>query len=82
MTIDYPGFNIRLAQRAKAIGIPVIHYISPQVWAWKKRRIYTIAKAVDKMLVIFPFEERMYREIGVDCVYVGHPLRDQIERPP
>ncbi len=82
VTIDYPGFNIRLAQRAKAMGIPVVHYISPQVWAWKKRRIYTIAKAVDKMLVILPFEEKMYREIGVDCVYVGHPLRDQVDETP
>ncbi len=79
VAIDYPGFNIRLAQRAKAMGIPVAYYISPQVWAWKKRRIYTIAKAIDKMLVILPFEEALYRKIGVDCTNVGHPLLDQIE---
>lgn len=82
VTIDYPGFNIRLAQRAKALGIPVAYYISPQVWAWKKRRIYTIAKAVDKMLAILPFEEELYKRVGVDCAYVGHPLLDQIERTP
>lgn len=77
--IDYPGFNIRLARRAKAAGIHVVYYISPQVWAWKKKRIHTIAKAVDKMLVILPFEEALYRDIGVDCTYVGHPLMDQID---
>jgi len=80
VTIDYPGFNMRLARRAKAMGIPVVYYISPQVWAWKRKRIYTIARSVDKMLVILPFEETMYREIGVDCIYVGHPLFDQIEQ--
>ena len=79
VTIDYPGFNMRLAERAKAVGIPVAYYISPQVWAWKKRRIYRIARSVDKMLVILPFEEAMYREIGVECIYVGHPLLDQLQ---
>lgn len=78
VVIDYPGFNIRLAQRAKAMGIPVIYYISPQVWAWKKGRIHTIAKAVKKMLVILPFEKTLYDKIGLDCVYVGHPLLDHL----
>ena len=76
VVIDYPGFNIRLALRAKAMGLPVIYYISPQVWAWKKGRIHTIAKAVEKMLVILPFEKAIYDEIGLDCTYVGHPLLD------
>ncbi len=76
VVIDYPGFNIRLAQRAKAMGIPVVYYISPQVWAWKKGRIHTIAKAVEKMLVILPFEKAIYDEIELDCTYVGHPLLD------
>ena len=80
--IDYPGFNIRLAQRAKQMGIPVAYYISPQVWAWKRGRIHTIARCVDKMLVILPFEEPLYRELGVDCRYVGHPLLDQIAATP
>lgn len=76
--IDYPGFNLRLAEKAHALGIPVIYYISPQVWAWKQKRMVTIARCVRKMLVIFPFEEALYREAGVDCAYVGHPLLDRI----
>lgn len=76
--IDYPGFNLRLAVEANKLGIPVVYYISPQVWAWKKRRIHTIARLVDLMLVIFPFEEELYRRIGVPCAYVGHPLLDHI----
>ncbi|MBI2425108.1 MAG: lipid-A-disaccharide synthase [Candidatus Hydrogenedentes bacterium] len=78
--IDYPGFNIRLAKELKARGIPVIFYISPQIWAWKKKRIHTIAACGEKMLVIFPFEEALYRAIGMDCRYVGHPLLDHIGR--
>ncbi len=78
--IDYPGFNLRLAAEAKKIGIPVVYYVSPQVWAWKKRRIHTIARVVDLMLVIFPFEEELYRRVGVPCAYVGHPLLDHIAR--
>lgn len=78
VVIDYPGFNIRLAQRAKAMGIPVVYYISPQVWAWKKKRIHTIAACVRKMLAILPFEEKLYHDIGADCTYVGHPLLDHI----
>lgn len=76
--IDYPGFNIRLARRVKALGIPVIYYISPQVWAWKKKRIHTLAACVTKMLVIFPFEEPLYEKVGLPCRYVGHPLLDHI----
>jgi len=76
--IDYPGFNIRLAKEAKRLDIPVVYYIGPQVWAWKKGRIHTIARLVAKMLVILPFEEAIYRDIGVDCTYVGHPLLDHL----
>lgn len=78
--IDYPGFNIRMAKAAHALGIPVIYYISPQVWAWKKKRIHQIAATVRKMLVIFPFEEKLYQDLGVDCAFVGHPLLDHIAR--
>lgn len=78
--IDYPGFNIRLAKRLKRLGIPVVYYISPQVWAWKKKRIHTLAACVDKMLVIFPFEEALYEKVGLPCRYVGHPLLDHISR--
>lgn len=76
--IDYPGFNIRLAKAAHAAGIPVIYYISPQIWAWKKKRLQTIAQCVRKMLVIFPFEQSIYRAAGVDGAYVGHPLLDHL----
>jgi lipid-A-disaccharide synthase len=76
--IDYPGFNLRLAHRAHCRGIPIIYYISPQIWAWKQGRIRTIAQLVRKMLVILPFEKALYDEAGVDCVYVGHPLLDHI----
>jgi len=74
--IDFPDFNLRLAKEARARAIPVIYYISPQVWAWRKGRIKKIARLVDKMLVILPFEEDIYKRAGVDVEYVGHPLSD------
>ncbi|GMR04367.1 MAG: lipid-A-disaccharide synthase [Thermodesulfobacteriota bacterium] len=77
--IDFPDFNLRLAGAAKALGIPVIYYVSPQVWAWRRGRIKKIARLVDKMLVVFPFEEPLYREAGVDVEYVGHPLADAVK---
>lgn len=72
--IDYPGFNLRLAERLHRAGIPVVYYISPQVWAWKKGRIPRIARDVDKMLCIFPFEPEVYAGTGLDASFVGHPL--------
>jgi lipid-A-disaccharide synthase len=80
--IDYPGFNIRLAAEAHALGIPVVWYISPQVWAWKKGRVATLARVVTKMLVILPFEKEIYDRAGLDCVFVGHPLFDHIAATP
>ncbi|AXA36057.1 MAG: lipid-A-disaccharide synthase [Candidatus Hydrogenedentota bacterium] len=74
--VDYPGFNLRLAQEAKKLGIPVIYYISPQVWAWNKHRLRIIADTVSLMLVILPFEAELYRREGVPVAYVGHPLLD------
>ncbi len=82
VVIDYPGFNIRLAKRAHALGIPVVYYISPQVWAWKRKRIHTISASSKKVLAILPFEEGLYQAIGADCQYVGHPLLDQIAAVP
>ena len=72
--IDYPGFNIRFAKRLKRRGIPVIWYISPQVWAWRKSNIPKLARYCTKMMVIFPFEEDVYRGSGLDVEFVGHPL--------
>ncbi len=76
--IDYPGFNMRLAARAKKKNIKVVYYISPQVWAWGKNRVYKIAATVDRMLVIFPFEKDFYRKFGVRADYVGHPMSDRL----
>ncbi|MDX2174915.1 MAG: lipid-A-disaccharide synthase [Candidatus Sumerlaeia bacterium] len=77
--IDYPGYNIRIAARAKKLGIPVIWYISPQVWAWHGSRKFTLAEVVTKMVVIFPFEKPIYEELKMDVEYVGHPLFDVIK---
>ncbi|HKB80714.1 MAG TPA: lipid-A-disaccharide synthase [Thermoanaerobaculia bacterium] len=76
--VDYPDFNLRLAKRCKALGVRVIYYISPQVWAWRRGRVKKIARVVDRMLVIFPFEEAFYTEHAVPVTYVGHPLIDEL----
>ena len=76
--IDYPGFNLKLAAYAKEKGIPVIFFNSPQIWAWRKGRLDTIKRVVDKMIVLFPFEEKIYQQAGVDVSWVGHPLLDEI----
>ncbi len=75
--IDYPGFNLRLARALKKMNIPVVYYISPQLWAWGKGRIKTIKQCVDLMLVLFPFEKDFYEAHGVKAEYVGHPLVDK-----
>lgn len=72
--IDYPGFNIRLGVKLKAMGIPVYYYISPQVWAWKKGRVKTMKTFISRMFVIFPFEEHFYRDHGIPVTFAGHPL--------
>jgi lipid-A-disaccharide synthase len=74
--IDYPGFNLNLAKKAHSLGIPVFYYIPPQVWAWWKRRVRMIAKRVDRVAVILPFEKEFYRRSGLAVEYVGHPLLD------
>ncbi len=74
--IDFPDIHLKLAEEFKRLGIPVIFFVSPQLWAWKKGRIKLVQRFVDRMLVIFPFEEGFYRERGVDAQYVGHPLAD------
>ena len=78
--VDYPGFNLRIAEFAHANGMKVCYYISPQVWAWKQHRVKQIRQNVDKMLVILPFEEPFYREHGVDACFVGHPLLDELPK--
>jgi lipid-A-disaccharide synthase len=74
--IDFPDFNLRVARVAKRLGVPVLYYISPQVWAWRKRRIAEIARLADRMAVVFPFEASLYEKAGVKVEFVGHPLLD------
>jgi lipid-A-disaccharide synthase len=78
--IDYPGFNIHLAGAARKFGVPVLYYISPQLWAWKSGRVHKLEKRVDRMAVILPFEKDYYLKTGTDLPveYVGHPLMDQV----
>lgn len=76
--IDYPGFNLRLARRARARGIPVLFYIAPQVWAWHASRVRLLARDADRVAVVLPFEEAFLRERGVQARFVGHPLLDQV----
>ena len=78
--VDYPGFNLRIAEFAKENGIKVCYYISPQIWAWKKNRIKKIKKYVDEMMVILPFEEKYYADRGMKVHYVGHPLLDAVSK--
>ncbi len=80
VVIDFPDFNFSLARRVKALGIPVVYYIGPQIWAWRPKRLETIRRFADLVLVIFPFEEAIYREGGVPVQFVGHPLID-LARP-
>ncbi len=76
--VDYPGFNLGLEMQLKQAGIPTVHFIGPQIWAWRGGRIKKIAKAVSHMLVVFPFEEEIYRQAGIPVTYVGHPLAEVI----
>ena len=77
--IDYPDFNLRLARKARKRGIPVLYYISPQVWAWRSRRIHSIVRLVDCMAVVFPFEVELYEKAGGKVVFVGHPMLEALE---
>jgi lipid-A-disaccharide synthase len=78
--IDFPDVNLSLAKHLSRQGVPVVYFVSPQLWAWKKHRIKSVQKYVDRMLVIFPFEERFYHDHGVDAEFVGHPLAE-LEAP-
>jgi lipid-A-disaccharide synthase len=74
--IDFPDFNFRLAAAIRQLGVPIIYYISPQLWAWRRSRMKVMKRLVDRVLVIFPFEEQIYRDAGVPVQFVGHPLVD------
>jgi len=77
--VDFPGFNLRLAQDLKKQGVPVIYYISPQVWAWGQKRIHKIKELVDKMIVIFNFEKELYEKYGLAADFIGHPLLEVVK---
>ena len=77
--IDYPGFNLILARKAKQLGIPVLYYISPKVWAWREGRVKQIKQYVDRMAVILPFEKEYFRQHGISVDYVGNPLLDSVQ---
>jgi len=79
---DYPGFNLGLEEQLKAAGIPTVHFVGPQIWAWRGGRIKKIQRAVSHMLLIFPFEQELYRQAGVPATYIGHPLAEQIPMTP
>ncbi len=79
MLVDYPGFNLRIAKMAHGLNVPVIYYISPQLWAWGEKRVEKVRKYVDLMLVLFHFEADFYKKHGINAQFVGHPLVDQIK---
>lgn len=81
VAIDFPDFNFRLAHQMKKLGVPVVYYISPQLWAWRPGRLKTMKRIADRVLVIFPFEEAIYRNAGVPVEFVGHPLFDVAPAP-
>src|SRR3954454_13501733 len=78
VVVDFPDFNFRLAATARTLGIPVVYYVSPQIWAWRVGRIKTVKQVASKVLVIFPFEKKLYDDAGVPVEFVGHPLPDLI----
>jgi lipid-A-disaccharide synthase len=80
--IDYPGFNMKIASAAKDAGVPVLYYITPQVWAWGAKRLPELARTITKAAVILPFEEKLLREHGIDATFVGHPLLDRARTLP
>jgi len=80
--IDFPEFNLRLARRLHRLGVPVVYYVSPQVWAWRRGRVSQIGRDVDRMLVLFPFEAEFYRNHDIEVEHVGHPLVDEVPNLP
>lgn len=82
LLVDFPEFNLRLARELRELNVPVVYYISPQLWAWRKGRVRQVRARVERMLVLFPFEVDFYRAHGIDALHVGHPLVDEVPRLP
>jgi lipid-A-disaccharide synthase len=81
VAIDFPDFNFTLARAVRKLGVPIVYYISPQLWAWRRGRMKTMRRIADRVLVIFPFEEKIYRDAGIPVQWVGHPLLDLAKVP-
>lgn len=81
VTIDAPSFSLRVADRVRASGIPLVHYVAPQLWAWRPGRARKLARRVDRLLALLPFEPEFFAKLGVDCTYVGHPVLEEAVRP-
>ena len=81
VAVDFPDFNFTLARAVRKLGVPVVYYISPQLWAWRRGRMKTMRRIADRVLVIFPFEEKIYRDAGIPVQWVGHPLLDVAQVP-
>src|SRR5205085_542340 len=77
--IDFPDFHIRLGKRLARAGVPVIYYVSPQVWAWRAGRVGVMRSFVRRVITLFPFETEIYRKAGIDVVCAGHPLVDEVD---
>lgn len=82
LLVDFPGFNLRLAESAFRLGVPVGYYVAPKVWAWNEKRVGTMKKVIQKLLVIFPFEKEFFRKKGIEAVYVGNPLMEEMSLKP
>ncbi len=82
VVVDYPGFNLRVAAEARRAGVPVLYFITPQVWAWRKHRLRGMARVITRAAVILPFEEKLLRGAGIDATFVGHPLLDRAQALP
>jgi lipid-A-disaccharide synthase len=82
VVVDYPGFNLRVAAEARRAGVPVLYFITPQVWAWRKHRLQGMARVISRAAVILPFEEKLLRGAGIDATFVGHPLLDRAQSLP
>ena len=82
MGVDAPDFNLGIEQKLRRRGIPTVHFVSPAIWAWRPERIHQIRRAVDHMLLVFPFEQEIYKRAGIDATYVGHPLAGVIPMKP
>jgi lipid-A-disaccharide synthase len=80
LLVDYPGFNLRVAAKARRLGIPVCYYVAPQLWAWHESRIHALRRDVSRLMVLYPFEEGWFRDRGMDARYVGHPLASRVPR--